>query len=81
MDPDDDTDLSARSTPLGLRLFLVYLLLYGGYMGATVLAPGAMASTVAGVNVAILYGLVLIVTALLLALAYVTLLRRGRGPR
>ena len=81
MDPDDETDRSAESTPLGLRLFLLYLLLYGGYMGATVLAPRAMASTLAGVNVAILYGLLLIAVALLLALVYVTLLRRGRGSR
>jgi uncharacterized membrane protein (DUF485 family) len=81
MEQDDDTDLSARSTPLGLRLFLFYLLLYAGYMGATVLAPRAMAATVAGVNVAILYGLVLIVMALFLALVYVTILGRGRGPR
>jgi uncharacterized membrane protein (DUF485 family) len=81
MDRSDETDLSARSTPLGLRLFLAYLLLYAGYMGVTVLAPAAMASTVAGINVAILYGLVLIVMALLLALVYVTLLRRGRTPR
>lgn len=81
MNPDDDTDLSARSAPLGLRLFLLYLGLYGGYMGATVLAPRAMASTVGGINVAILYGLALIVVALVLALVYVTLLRQGRGTR
>ena len=77
MERDDDGDASARSGPLGLRLFLLYLLLYGGYMGATVLAPRAMAATILGVNVAVLYGLVLIATALVLALVYVSLIRRG----
>ena len=81
MAQDDDTDLAARSASLGLRLFPLYLFLYGGYMGATVFAPGWMAATVAGINVAVLSGLVLIVVALLLALVYVTLLRRASGPR
>lgn len=77
---DDETD-SARSAPLGLRLFPVYLILYGGYMGITVFAPSWMAATIVGINIAILYGLALIVVALLLALVYVTLLRQGRGER
>jgi uncharacterized membrane protein (DUF485 family) len=80
MAQDDDTD-SARSAPLGLRLFAPYLALYAGYMGATVLAPRWMAGTVAGINLAIVYGFALIVVALALALVYVTLLREGRSSR
>jgi uncharacterized membrane protein (DUF485 family) len=81
MAQDDDAEASTRSTPLGLRLFALYLALYAGYMGATVFAPRWMAGTVAGINLAIVYGLVLIVVALALALVYLTLLREGRSAR
>ena len=75
MTQDDHTD-SARSAPLGLRLFPIYLILYCAYMGLTVFAPTWMAATVGGINVAILYGFALIVTALVLALVYAWLCRQ-----
>ena len=81
MAQDDDALASTRSAPLGLRLFALYLALYAGYMGATVLAPRWMAETVGGINLAIVYGSALIVIALALALVYVTLLREGRSSR
>ena len=81
MAQDDETERSPRSASLGMGLFLVYLALYASYMGVTVLAPGWMAATVGGINVAILYGFVLIAVALILALVYVTLLRQGRAER
>jgi uncharacterized membrane protein (DUF485 family) len=66
----------------GLRLFALYVLLYGGFMGLAAFAPRLMAETAwAGVNLAVLYGLGLIVSALVLAGVYMALCRRpgGRG--
>jgi uncharacterized membrane protein (DUF485 family) len=62
---------SPRNTRYGLVLFAVYLLLYGGFMLLNVFAPAVMAVVLlAGVNVAVLYGIGLIVAALVLALVY-----------
>ena len=56
---------------LGLYLFAVYLLLYGGFVFLNAFAPQTMEATpVAGVNLAVLYGFALILAALLLALLY-----------
>jgi len=70
---DDDPAVSARRNRLGLRLFVAYLALYGGFMGATVFAPAWMGATIGGVNVAIVYGFGLIAVALGMALVYVQL--------
>ena len=52
-------------------LFLCYLVLYGGFMLLNAFAPSLMEATpLAGVNLAVLYGLGLIVTAFFLALLY-----------
>jgi len=62
---------------LGLILFLVYLALYLGFMGIATFDYQLFASTpLGGVNLAILYGLGLIVAALLLALVYMKLCKR-----
>ncbi len=56
---------------LGLVLFAVYLLIYGGFVALNALSPQTMEmELVAGVNLAILYGFGLIVAALVLALVY-----------
>ena len=63
--------MANRNTSLGLALFYVYLLIYGGFVGLNAFAPDVMEQTpFAGVNLAILYGIALIVAALLLALIY-----------
>jgi uncharacterized membrane protein (DUF485 family) len=65
---------------LGLWLFLVYVILYGGFMGLAAFAPQVMAKKpFGGVNLAILYGLGLIVAAFVLALVYAVLCRREGG--
>ncbi|HEY7117992.1 MAG TPA: DUF485 domain-containing protein [Tepidisphaeraceae bacterium] len=59
---------------LGLVLFTVYFVLYLGFMGIATFAHEAFASTpFGGVNLAILYGMGLIVAALVLALVYLRL--------
>jgi len=56
---------------LGLSLFAVYLVLYGGFVLLAAFSPQWMEITpLAGVNLAIWYGFGLIVVALVLALVY-----------
>lgn len=60
-----------RNARLGMLLFGIYLALYGGFVFINAFAPEQMERTpLAGVNLAILYGFVLIVAALVLALIY-----------
>ncbi len=68
-----------------LFLFAVYVLLYAGFMGLTAFSPETMAMRViGGVNLAIAYGMGLILAAVLLA-GVATLLRHetsnGRSGR
>jgi uncharacterized membrane protein (DUF485 family) len=59
------------SSRLGLGLFWVYVLLYGGFMGIVLFYPDLLSiRPLGGVNLAILYGLGLIAGALLLAVVY-----------
>lgn len=61
----------SQPSSLRLWLFAFYLALYVGFMLLTAFRPDVMATTpFGGVNLAILYGLLLIVTALALALFY-----------
>jgi uncharacterized membrane protein (DUF485 family) len=61
----------ARNARVGLIFFTIYLVLYCGYVGLTAFARSVMAMTpIAGLNVATLYGLGLIVTALIFAVGY-----------
>lgn len=56
---------------LGLILFTVYLFLYGGFVLLNSFAPQAMEQTpLAGINLAISYGLGLIIAAFILAMIY-----------
>jgi uncharacterized membrane protein (DUF485 family) len=63
--------MSTRNTRLGLVLFVFYLLFYGGFVGLAAFSPETMAQMPwAGINLAIWYGVGLIVAAVLLALVY-----------
>ena len=63
--------MRSRASRVGLVLFAVYLVLYGGFVLLNAFAPATMEWTpVAGVNLAILYGFGLIVAAFALALLY-----------
>jgi uncharacterized membrane protein (DUF485 family) len=76
---DHHPETISRNARVGLALFLVYLLLYGGFMALNAFFPEKMATApFGGVNLAVLYGLVLIVAAFVLALLYVYLVR-GRA--
>ena len=63
--------MKKSNAQLGVQLFLVYLLLYGGFVLINAFAPETMEMTpIAGINLAILYGFVLIIGALVMALIY-----------
>ncbi len=63
--------MATRNARIGLVLFAVYLVLYGGFVLLNTFAPQTMEATpIAGINLAILYGFGLIIAALLMALLY-----------
>jgi uncharacterized membrane protein (DUF485 family) len=67
----DNEATAARNARIGMWLFAVYLLLYGGFVGISAFAPQWMdARPVADISLAIVYGMGLIVAAFLLALVY-----------
>lgn len=75
-DVSDNPEFAAKRARYGLILFAIYLALYAGFMLLNAFAPKLMESTpFAGVNLAILYGFVLIIAALVLALVYAWLCR------
>ena len=68
---DEQPEIVAHNTRLGLGLFAVYLVLYVGFMVLSTYWPQVMATRpFAGVNLAIIYGFALIVIALVLAVVY-----------
>jgi uncharacterized membrane protein (DUF485 family) len=75
-DAGDTPALAAQRARYGLALFSIYLALYLGFMLLNVLDPQVMETTpIAGLNLAILYGFVLIAAAIALALLYAWLCR------
>ena len=68
---DDHPDVSAANARAGLVLFFVYLAFYAGFVGLAAFAPAAMGQPVlAGVNLAITYGMALILGAFVVAALY-----------
>ncbi len=77
---EDHPHIVSRNARNGLILFAVYVVLYGGFVVLNIFMPLTMSlEIVAGVNLAIVYGVGLIVAALVLALVYMMLCRPVRG--
>ena len=55
---------------LGLLMFLIYTLVYAGFILITVIRPDLMGLDIGYLNLAIVYGFGLIVFALILAIIY-----------
>ena len=71
----------ARNARYGMVLFVIYLVLYGGYMALVAFFPAAMRwMPLEGLNLAIVYGFGLIIAALVLALVYSWLCRASAEP-
>lgn len=68
---------------LGAILFIVYALVYAGFVAINLIRPVLMEKTVlGGLNVAVVYGMGLIIFALILALVYNRASgRREKAPR
>ena len=78
---DNHPEVTSHNARYGLILFAVYVLLYAGFMTLSAFAPKLMAATpFGGVNLAILYGLALILAALILAMIYMRLARSSPRP-
>ena len=74
---DHHPETVSRNARVGLALFAVYLVLYGGFMAMNAFYPQEMArAPFGGINLAVMYGLVLIIGAFVLALLYMFLVRR-----
>jgi len=66
-----ESNQTHHQSRLGLVLFLLYLVLYGGFVLLNAFSPKTMELTpIAGINLAILYGFGLIIAAIVLALIY-----------
>ncbi len=73
--------MSTRNSRIGLAMFAVYLVLYGGFVLIAAFSPQTMELTpLAGVNLAIWYGFGLIAVAILLALIYGWTCRASAQP-
>ncbi|MFA5866047.1 MAG: DUF485 domain-containing protein [Phycisphaerae bacterium] len=57
-------------THIGLWMFLLYAIIYGGFIIINTFYPQVMGSDIGGLNLAIVYGVGLIVFALMLAFVY-----------
>jgi uncharacterized membrane protein (DUF485 family) len=67
----DSHDPSLAPSQLGLALFALYVLCYGGFMALALVRPDLLASRpFGGVNLAILAGLGLIAAAVVLSVVY-----------
>lgn len=63
--------MRTRNSRVGLLLFFIYLAFYGGFVFMNAFVPDQMEmQPFPGVNLAIVYGFALIITAFVLALLY-----------
>lgn len=78
---EEHPEIISRNARNGMRLFVIYLIIYAGFVGLNAFAPKQMEATpLFGVNLAILYGFILIVSAFLLALVYCWQCRDSQAP-
>jgi uncharacterized membrane protein (DUF485 family) len=78
--PVHDTPATARHARYGIVLFIFYVVLYGTFCYLSAFRADLMASKpFGGVNLAVLYGMGLIVAAFILALIYMLLCRPHAG--
>jgi uncharacterized membrane protein (DUF485 family) len=64
---DNASDYKAK---LGVKLFIVYFLVYAGFVAINLTSPTTMELEIAGQTLAVFYGIGLIVFALVLAAVY-----------
>lgn len=72
----EDPAISRRNARNGLWLFALYFALYAGFVGLNAFRPSTMTAEFSGINLAVWYGLGLIIAAFVLAMVYMGLCRR-----
>ena len=73
----EDVAVVAHNTRMGVTLFIVYVLFYGGFMALSAFWPEVMSRPfLGGANLAVVYGFALIIVALVLALIYMKVCRK-----
>ena len=65
-----DEKSSAYKTRLGVKMFLIYCVVYVGFVVINSVKPTLMGANIGPLNLAIVYGMGLIVLALIMALIY-----------
>ena len=55
---------------LGLWMFIAYCVIYGGFIIINVVKPDLMGADIGSLNLAIVYGISLIIIAIIMALVY-----------
>ncbi len=77
----EDEAIVTYNTRVGVILFFIYVLFYAGFMLLSAFWPEIMSSpSLGGVNLAVVYGFVLIGAALLIALLYLKLCKVNPTP-
>lgn len=74
-----DPATAARNARYGLVLFALYFTFYAVFVGLNAFKPDAMSVSLGGINLAVIYGMGLIIAALVLALIYCWLCRHPVG--
>jgi len=75
--PSAPDPVSGYKSRLGIRMFIVYAIVYAGFVLINSFAPKVMGQVVLGQTFAVVYGFGLIVLALILALVYNSLCGRA----
>lgn len=61
---------SSFKTRIGIWMFFLYSIFYFGFIAINAISPQIMGSEIGGLNLAVIYGMGLIIFALMLALVY-----------
>jgi len=65
---------------IGLALFAIYLIIYAAFVYLCAFRADVMAREIGGINLAVLYGMGLIIAAFVLAMVYSALCKRSDEP-
>lgn len=75
----EDEAVVAHNTRMGVVLFIVYVVFYGGFMALSAFKPEIMSRPfMGGANLSIVYGFALIIAALVVALIYMKVCRKSK---
>lgn len=67
---NEKDNASSIKTKIGMWMFIIYTLVYAGFIFITVTNPELMGTDIGNLNLAIVYGLGLIIFAVILAFIY-----------